>query len=104
MEANAMEHTVERTGECLIVKIAGRLDAQTAPTLEEAIEEELEGVTEVTFDLEGLDYLSSAGLRILFAAFKLMGKRNGTMRILNVGDEVRNVLDMSGFSAIFSAE
>lgn len=92
-----MEYTMDRDRGHLTVKVDGKLDAQTAPELERGMSKALDGVTEVEFDLSGLDYISSAGLRILFASYKLMDKRGGELRVTNATGNVMEVLDMSGF-------
>ena len=99
---NDLAYELESEGEHLVVKVSGKLDAQSAPALEEAMSGALGGITDTTFDLEGLDYISSAGLRVLLATHKLMAKREGTMTVENVGEEVMTVFKMSGFSAIFA--
>ena len=91
-----------RGGECLTVRICGHLDARTAPALSDGMSKVLDGVTKIVFDLSKLNYISSAGMRILLASFKLMAKREGTMRVENVQPDVMNVLDMSGFAVLFN--
>ena len=99
-----MAHELQRDGDSLVVKVRGRLDAQTTPALEADMAGALEGVVDVTFDLDGVDYLSSAGLRVLFATYKLMAKRGGAMRVAHVGEGVMDVLSVSGFADIFAIE
>ena len=96
-----MTYELEREGSRLTVRVQGKLDAQSSPDLEHAMSPALGDATSVVFDLEGLEYISSAGLRILFAVFKLMAKSGGEMKVVNVGDEVRDVLEMSGFASIY---
>ena len=90
-----------REGECLTVRISGHLNAQTAPALSDEMSETLDGVTKIVFDLSELDYISSAGMRVLLASYKLMAKREGTMEVENVQPDVMNVLDTSGFASLF---
>ena len=97
-----MAHELKREESRLIVQVEGRLDAQAAPALEDDMAAALGGVTDVMFDLEGLEYISSAGLRVLLAAYKLMAKREGTMQVVNVGEDVMSVFKMSGFADIFA--
>lgn len=85
----------------LTIAVEGRLDANTSPLLEEELNASLDGVSDLTFDFKGLDYVSSAGLRLLLAAQKRMAKR-GKMRLINVCDAVMEVFDMTGFSDILS--
>ena len=84
-------------GSNLTLKIAGRLDAVTALALDKDLSATLENVTDLTIDLADLEYISSAGLRMLLKAQKRMD-RQGAMRIKNIRENVREVLDMSGFS------
>lgn len=99
-----MEYEITRDDASIVVKVAGRLDAQSAPILQDSMAEVLEGVTGITFDLGELAYISSAGLRILLAAYKLMDKREGTFEIENVTGDVMDVLVMSGFASVFGIE
>lgn len=99
-----MEYEITRDDANIVVKVAGRLDAQSAPILQDSMAEVLEGVTGITFDLGELAYISSAGLRILLAAYKLMDKREGTFEIENVTGDVMDVLVMSGFASVFGIE
>ena len=85
----------------LTITIAGRLDANTAPLLEEELNASLDGVADLTFDFKALDYVSSAGLRLLLSAQKRMLKQ-GKMRLVNVCDAVMDVFDMTGFSDILT--
>ncbi len=79
----------------------GRLDTTTAPALEKELKEALPGVSELTLDFAALEYISSAGLRVLLAAQKTMN-RQGEMRIANVNEIVREVFDVTGFSDILT--
>ena len=83
--------------------LEGRLDTTTAPQLEEALNSALTGVTTLKFDLEKLDYISSAGLRVLLSSQKTMNKQ-GSMLISNVSPEVKEILDVTGFSDILTIE
>ena len=79
----------------------GRLDTTTPPALEKELTESLPGVSELTLDFAALEYISSAGLRVLLAAQKTMN-RQGEMRIANVNEIVREVFDVTGFSDILT--
>lgn len=94
--------TVERTFEDgrLTLVVSGRLDTNTAPELE--AETRLDGVTEVVFDFAALDYISSAGLRILLGAQKAMMSVGGTMRVLRPNAMVQGVFDVTGLSGVFT--
>lgn len=97
--------TVTKTLEekVLNVKVEGRLDTATAPALEEELAEVLEEAEELVFDLEGLEYMSSAGLRILLATQKKMALKGG-MKVINVNDVIREIFDITGFSDILTIE
>lgn len=91
-------------GSSLTFAISGRLESLTAPELEKAVKEELDGVTNLVFDLSALDYISSAGLRVLLAAQKIMDKQNGKMKITGANEIVQEVFDITGFSDILTIE
>lgn len=97
--------TVTKTLEekVLNVKVEGRLDTATAPALEEELAEVLEDADELVFDLEGLEYMSSAGLRILLATQKKMTLKGG-MKVINVNDVIKEIFDITGFSDILTIE
>ena len=82
----------------LTVSLIGRLDAVTAPELDKDLKSSLDGVKELILDLAQLDYIASAGLRILLKYQKQMDKAGSEMKIKNVKVEVKEVLDMTGFS------
>ncbi len=98
-----MEIKKERNGERLTVALIGRLDAVTAIQLDKDISKSLDDVKDLTIDLANLDYIASAGLRILLKLQKRMNDQ-GNMQIKNVKREVREVLDMTGFSRLLSME
>ena len=87
----------------LTVELSGRLDTNTAPELEAALKIALEGVEELTFDLEKLDYISSAGLRVLLAAQKTMN-RQGSMKVKNANEIVMEIFEVTGFADILTIE
>ena len=87
----------------LTLTIAGRLDTSTAPNLEETLKGAYNGVNELVFDLKELQYISSAGLRVLLSAQKTMNKQ-GTMKLINVGEEIMEIFDITGFSDILTIE
>ena len=92
-----MEINRKRDRERLVLKLSGRLDTNTAPELLKAVEEETDGVKELRFDLEKLEYISSAGLRVLLAAYKKMQTADGEMTVSNAGEDVREVFKITGF-------
>lgn len=94
---------IEKTSENgkLTVKVSGRLDSLTAPELEAALGDVLGGVKELEFDFSSLDYLSSAGLRVLLAAQKVMD-RQGKMSIHNACETIKEVFEITGFINILT--
>ena len=89
-------------GSKLTIALEGRLDTTTAPELEKEIKA-LDGVTDLAFDMAALDYISSAGLRVLLAAQKLMNKQ-GSMVIRNANDDIKDIFEVTGFSDILTIE
>mgnify|MGYP002734206116 CR=1 FL=1 len=85
------------------IALEGRLDTTTSPELETVLNDSLDGVTSLVFDFEKLDYISSAGLRVLLSAQKLMN-RQGTMKILHVGEVIQEIFEVTGFSDILTIE
>lgn len=90
-------------GSSLKLAIEGRLETTTAPELDAIVKNELSGITDLTFDFSKLDYISSAGLRVMLSAHKIMIKQ-GKMKICGVNDIVREIFDITGFSDIFTIE
>jgi anti-sigma B factor antagonist len=97
--------TINKTvdGGKLIIAPEGRLDTMTSPQLDAELDNSLKGVSELVFDFAGLDYISSAGLRVLLKAQKAMN-RQGSMVIRNVSDEIRDIFDVTGFLDIMTIE
>ena len=98
-----MTITEERNNNLVTLKIEGRLDTTTAPTLEKIIGEIIDSVTELILDMNQLTYVSSAGLRVLLSTQKQMNKI-GTMKLIGVCEEVMEVFEMTGFSDILNIE
>lgn len=88
-------------GAKLTILLEGRLDTTTSPTLEAELKQALDGITELIFDFEKLEYISSAGLRILLAAQKVMNKQ-GSMVVMNVNEVIAEVFEVTGFSDILT--
>lgn len=88
-------------GSKLTISVGGRLDTTTSPELEAQLD--LNGITDLTFDMKELDYVSSAGLRLLLKAQKQMNTQ-GDMRLVNVNDIVMEVFEVTGFSSILKVE
>ncbi len=97
--------TITKTseGSSLTLALDGRLDTTTSPDLEEALATSLDGVTTLVFDFSKLDYLSSAGLRVLLSAQKRMSKQ-GSMTLRHVNDTVREVFEITGFADFLTIE
>ncbi len=98
-----MTITKELNGSSLSLALAGRLDTATAPQLEAELKQSLAGVTDLTLDFAGLEYLSSAGLRVLLGAQKTMG-RQGTMVIRNVNETIMEIFEVTGFVDILTIQ
>lgn len=92
---------VEEQAAKLNLKLNGRLDTTTAPQLESVLKEKIEGITDLQMDFADLEYISSAGLRVLLAASKIMQKQ-GTMVIMHVSEEVMEVFNITGFVDILT--
>ena len=90
-------------GTKLTVALQGRLDTMTAPELDKEFHESLDGVTELVVDLAELEYVSSAGLRVLLSAQKGMNKQ-GSMVVKNVNEQIMEVFEVTGFSDILTIE
>ena len=93
----------EQNDKNLIVLLDGRLDTTTAPNLEEELKASLPSVENLVFDLSKLEYISSAGLRVLLSAQKTMNKQ-GSMVVKNVSEEVKEIFEVTGFSDILTIE
>ena len=96
-----IEKKVENGKACFTLE--GRLDTVTSPDLEKELKDTLLGVDEACFDFSKLEYISSAGLRVLLWAQKLMSQKGG-MKLTHVGEIVQEVLDVTGFSDILTVE
>lgn len=94
---------VNRNAEEVVIGVVGRLDTTTAPTLEKSINEEVLNAQKLILDMEGLDYISSAGLRVLLSAQKKM-QQIGSMKVINVCEQVMEVFEMTGFADILTIE
>lgn len=96
-----MEIVKTKENSSLTFALEGRLDTMTAPQLEAEVNSSLEGITDLAFDFAKLVYVSSAGLRVLLAAQKKMNKQ-GKMEVRNVCPDIKEVLDVTGFSDILT--
>lgn len=93
----------KQNGTELTLSLDGRLDSTTAFQLDSAIKEHIDGVTKLTFDFASLNYLSSAGLRVLLMAQKTMNKQ-GSMELIHVNESVRDVLALTGMLDILTVQ
>ncbi len=98
-----MQINKTKTDSNLTIALAGRLDTNTAPALEAELEGNLDGVTELVLDFADLEYISSAGLRVILSAQKTMNSK-GKMVIKNVCADIMDVFDITGFSDILTIE
>lgn len=96
-----IEKTVENGALCLALE--GRLDTTTAPKLEKMLEGELDAADKLTLDFQNLEYISSAGLRVLLAAQKIMSGKGG-MKVRNVNETIMEIFEVTGFVDILDIE
>ncbi len=97
--------TINKTanGKELVIALEGRLDTTTAPQLDEELKTALGGIEDLKFDFAKLEYISSAGLRVLLSAQKVMNKQ-GSMVIKNVNEEIHEIFEVTGFVDILTIE
>lgn len=100
---NDMEIIKNKNGNSLDIALVGRLDTTTAPALETEIKASIDGVEQLVIDFAKLEYISSAGLRVLLAAQKIMNKQ-GKMIIRNANDDIKEVFEITGFCDILTVE
>ena len=94
---------IKKNADQTIIEIVGRLDTITAPALDKTINEDLGDTKNLVLDVKGMEYISSAGLRVLLGAQKKMQKI-GSMKVINVCSEVMEVFEMTGFADILTIE
>jgi anti-anti-sigma factor len=98
-----MKIAAEEIGPITVLRFEGNLDTNTAPEAQERFDQLIgDGAKKLLVDFKTLDYISSAGLRVLLATAKRLGGEGGSLRICHLNDTVREVFDISGFSTIFS--
>ena len=97
--------TIEKilNGETATLVVSGRLDTLSAPELEKEVDGVVANLKELTFDMTGLEYVSSAGLRVILKAQKIMNTK-GSMKLTNVNDSIMEVFDITGFLDILTIE
>ena len=98
-----MTITKKQNGTSLEIALEGRLDTMTAPELEAELSKSLDGISDLTLDFSALEYISSAGLRVLLSSHKAMMNKGG-MKIVHVNDVVQEVFEVTGFSDILTIE
>lgn len=96
-----MEINKTKNNEELIVKVTGRLDSAGAPELEESLKNDLENLKSLVFDFADLEYISSAGLRVLLSCQKVMNQK-GSMVVKNVNQSIKEIFDITGFADILT--
>ena len=94
---------IKRNAEETVIELAGRLDTTTAPALDKTINNDIEDTQNLVLDFKSLEYISSAGLRVLLSAQKKMQKQ-GSMKVTNVCEDVMEVFEMTGFADILTIE
>lgn len=95
-----MDIIKEVNGNEMDVQLVGRLDTVTSADLEREVKDQLDGVEKLVYDFENLEYVSSAGLRVLLACQKIMNKQ-GEMIVKNVGTDIMEILEITGFTSVF---
>ena len=85
------------------IALEGRLDTVTAPDLEKELKDNLDGINELVLDFDKLEYISSAGLRVLLSAQKIMNKQ-GSMKLIHVNETIMEIFEVTGFSDILTIE
>lgn len=99
-----MKIAQERKDDQLTLALEGRLDTTTTPALEEVVNSQLDGVKDLVYDMKDLEYISSAGLRMLLASQKKMTAQGGSMVLINVQEQVKEVLEITGFLDILTVK
>ena len=94
---------IKRNADETAIELVGRLDTTTAPALDKTISNDIEGTKTLILDFQNLEYISSAGLRVVLGAQKKMQKL-GSMKVINVCEEVMEVFEMTGFADILTIE
>jgi anti-anti-sigma factor len=98
-----MTFNIEKNGSELIIRVVESINTQTAPQFEKEVGDNLEGIINLIFDFKEVDYVSSAKLRVLLKYDNLMDGK-GTLKVINVCSDVKEVFDMTGFSSILTLE
>lgn len=93
-----MATTFEQSGSILTVKPEGRIDTKTSPILESDIQKYIDSTDNMILDFTNVDYISSAGMRVLLALHKRLNKKGGTFKVTNVKDSILDIFNLVGFS------
>ena len=101
---NGLSYEFKGSGEELTVSCSGKLNTNTVPELTEEMQKRIDGVKSLTIDLAGLEYMSSAGLRLVVELQKSMTKCGGKMALRHVNDEVMDVFELTGLSHVLKIE
>ena len=99
-----MTINIKNEGNVIVIVLGGRLDTTTAPELEQKFNNVFDSTKEIVFDFKELEYISSAGLRVMLLAQKQANKENTKMKIINVCEEINEIFEMTGFSGILTIE
>ena len=99
-----MEVKFDKQDSTLTVAISGNIDTVTAPELEAQLQENLSGIKDLIFDFAAVDYISSAGLRVILMTNQQMEDVDGNMTVKNVNEDVRDVFEMTGFDSLLNLE
>ncbi len=95
-----MATTFEQSGSILTVKPEGRIDSKTSPILESDIQKYIDSTDNMILDFTNVDYISSAGMRVLLALHKKLKKRGGTLKVINVKDAIYEIFKLVGFHSM----
>ena len=99
-----MEVKFNKQDSSLTVAISGNIDTVTAPELDTKLQENLSGIKDLILDFAAVDYISSAGLRVILMANQQLEDADGTMTIKNANDDVRDVFEMTGFDSLLNLD
>ena len=102
--ATDLQITKEKVGEVLTVQIKGDLNVKTSPILEEELRKSIDGIKELILDFANVEYISSAGLRVLLAMEKAMRRQQSKMKLLHVNSAVKEIIRLAGFLQVMNLE
>ena len=99
-----MKAVFDKNANSLTVSIEGSIDTVTAPELDSQLQANWAGITELIMDLAAVDYISSAGLRVILMANRQMEECDGSMTVRNVNDDIKEIFEMTGFDSLLNLE